>query len=100
MAKASTQQVNRTADEVEDEVEDEDTETEEATQGVRPADLATELDISAKALRGFLRREFPRPTEAKNTSWLLSEEMVDKARAHFTAEPEEDEAEEAEEDEG
>jgi hypothetical protein len=48
-------------------VEDvEETEVEE-TKVIRPSDLATELEVSPKALRGFLRREFPRGTDQKNT---------------------------------
>lgn len=70
----------------------EDTPVEETA--VRPADLAKELDVSAKALRGFLRREFPRSADAKNTSWTLTDEMVEKATAHFTPSEDEDEGEE------
>jgi hypothetical protein len=78
--------------------EEETDETEaEATDVVRPSDLAAELEISPKALRAFLRREFPRADGAKNTSWTLSEEMVEKATAHFTA-SDEDEVEGEDED--
>lgn len=66
----------------------------EETQAVRPTDLAKELDVSAKALRGFLRREFPRSADSKNTSWTLTPEMIEKATAHFTPSEDEDEGEE------
>jgi len=72
--------------------ETEETEVEE-TKAIRPSDLAEELEVSPKALRSFLRREFPRSTDQKNTSWHLTEEMVAKATAHFTEEPEDDESE-------
>lgn len=72
-------------------------ETEETTDAIiRPVALAKELDVDPKTLRGFLRRTFPRATEAKNTSWSLTPEMVAKATAHFTkaddAETEDDES--------
>lgn len=54
-------------------------------KAIRPADLATELEVSPKALRAFLRREFPRANEAKNTSWTLNSDMVKAATDHFTA---------------
>lgn len=71
-----------------------ETQEEETTQAVRPADLASDLEVSAKALRGFLRREFPRPNDAKNTSWTLTPEMVEAATAHFTPSEDEDEGNE------
>lgn len=71
-------------------------ETEETENSVtRPSDLATELEVSPKALRGFLRREFPRAADAKNTSWNLTQEMIDKATAHFTASDEDEGEDEA-----
>lgn len=36
--------------------------------------LADELGISPKTLRAWLRNEYPRPIEHKNTSWLLTAE--------------------------
>lgn len=64
-------------------VEEVETDEDETTDAVRPKDLAKELDINAKSLRGFLRDNFPRSTEEKNTSWSLTQEMIDAARAHF-----------------
>lgn len=68
-------------------------ETEELT-GMTPKALASELEISAKALRGWLRKEFPRDTSAKNTSWRLSDAQVEAATAHFAGEDDEDESDE------
>ena len=67
----------------------------EAPKVVRPSDLATELEVSPKALRAFLRREFPRANEAKNTSWTLTDDMVKAATEHFTATDDEDSEDEA-----
>lgn len=64
-------------------------------KAIRPADLATELEVSPKALRAFLRREFPRANEAKNTSWTLNSDMVKAATDHFTASDDEDGDDEA-----
>ena len=69
--------------------------TEEATP-VTPKDLAEELGVDAKRIRAFLRQEFTRPGEAKNTSWFLSDEAAEAVRDRFT--PSEDEDEEMEED--
>lgn len=77
-------------------VEDEEIEVEE-TKVIRPSDLATELEVSPKALRGYLRRAFPRGTDQKNTSWHLTQEMIDKATAHFS-ESDEDEVEEGDDE--
>lgn len=66
-------------------------EVEETEAVVRPSDLAKELDISPKVLRSFLRKEFPRATSEKNTSWVLTQGMVEAATEHFTASDEEDE---------
>jgi uncharacterized protein YjcR len=79
-----------------DEVLDDETEETEEPQGMRPKDLAEQLDISPKSLRAFLRREFPRGAEEKNTNWFLSDAQVDAAMKHFT--PTEDETEESEEE--
>jgi hypothetical protein len=81
-----------TVDEVEvDEVDEtEETEETEEPKGMRPKDLALELDIDAKTLRGWLRKEFPRPTDKKNTSWVLTDDVADAAREHFLADEEDD----------
>lgn len=55
----------------------------EAPEGMRPKDLASELNLNPKSLRAYLRRAFPRTTEAKNTSWYLSADQVKAARENF-----------------
>lgn len=48
-----------------------------------PGQLAAELDMSPKTLRGWLRRDFPREEFRKRTSWELTPEMIHAARARF-----------------
>jgi hypothetical protein len=49
-------------------------------------ELAHELDISAAALRAWLRREFPRAPEQRRRPWRLEAEQVRAARRHWSAE--------------
>jgi DNA-directed RNA polymerase specialized sigma24 family protein len=85
---------------VEDEDLDSDTddaetdEVEETPEGIRPKDLAKELGISPKSLRAYLRRAFPRTSEAKNTSWYLNDDQVAAARKNFELTDEDDESNE------
>lgn len=51
--------------------------------GSRPEALAREIGMSAKVLRGWLRREFPRSPAEHSQPWFLSHEQVTAARAHF-----------------
>jgi uncharacterized protein YjcR len=81
-----------TVDEVETDEVDETEEVEE-TEGMRPKDLALELGIDPKTLRGWLRKEYARPADKKNTSWLIAEDVADAAREHFLADDEEDDTE-------
>jgi hypothetical protein len=50
---------------------------------VTPKMLADELSVDPKRLRAFLRANFARPAEAKNTSWSIGADAVKAARAHF-----------------
>jgi hypothetical protein len=72
-----------------------ETEVEEAPKGIRPKELAKELEVDPKTLRGYLRKEFPRSASEKNTSWVLSEDQAAKAREHFA--DDEDESDEDDE---
>jgi hypothetical protein len=54
-----------------------------ATKTYTPGDLAKELGISPKVLRAYLRKEFPRKAEAKNTSWVITTAVAGKARKAF-----------------
>jgi predicted site-specific integrase-resolvase len=48
-----------------------------------PTELATELSIDPKTLRGWLRKEFTRDPAKKNTSWAIDKPTADAARARF-----------------
>lgn len=59
---------------------------------MRPTELAAALEIDAKTLRTWLRSNFTRPTEEKNTSWMLTEDMILAAQDHFASDDESDES--------
>jgi transglutaminase/protease-like cytokinesis protein 3 len=48
-----------------------------------PKELANELGIDPKILRGYLRKEFARTPEAKNTAWVIPATVANAARKHF-----------------
>lgn len=52
---------------------------------ITPKALAEALDVDPKALRAYLRKEFARTPEAKNTSWAITPEAAEAAKAHFEA---------------
>jgi hypothetical protein len=54
-----------------------------ATQTVRPEMLAEELNISGKQIRQYLRKEFPRTKDQRNTAWELTSKQADNVRSHF-----------------
>ena len=54
-----------------------------AAKTYTPSELSKELGVSAKVLRAYLRKEFPRKAEAKNTSWVITAAVAKKARAAF-----------------
>lgn len=49
----------------------------------RPEDLATELGISGKVLRSYLRKTFPRPASAKGSTWVVTAVQAKACRAYF-----------------
>ena len=51
--------------------------------GVTPTDLAEELDISPKSLRAWLRTNYTRPLDAKNSRWYLTDKQVKAAKDHY-----------------
>jgi hypothetical protein len=53
------------------------------SDSITPAALADELGINPKRLRAFLRTAAPRPVEAKNTTWGITPDVADLARAKF-----------------
>jgi hypothetical protein len=50
-----------------------------------PNQLADQLDVNPKTLRAYLRKEFPRDAEAKNSRWEITKAQVAKAEKHFQA---------------
>jgi predicted site-specific integrase-resolvase len=53
------------------------------SDALTPKALAEEIGIDAKILRAYLRKEFPRANEVKNTSWIIPTEAADAAREKF-----------------
>lgn len=49
-----------------------------------PKALAEELGVDAKRIRSYLRNEFSRNAEAKNTTWILDEAAAEAVRERFT----------------
>jgi len=57
---------------------------EETTTVIRPNELAKELGLKdGKRVRAFLRQNFTRPDEAKNSNWELTQEQIDAVREKF-----------------
>lgn len=54
--------------------------------GTQPEALARDIGISAKALRGWLREEFPRTPAEHGQLWSLTHEQVIAAQTHFGGE--------------
>jgi hypothetical protein len=50
---------------------------------MRPEDLATDLGMSGKTLRGWLREQFPRGENERGTNWYLTHAQVLMARTKF-----------------
>jgi predicted GIY-YIG superfamily endonuclease len=50
---------------------------------VRPEDLARELGIDGKRLRGWLRGRYPRAPEEHGAHWFLTEQQIAEARRAF-----------------
>jgi hypothetical protein len=51
--------------------------------GTEPEQLAQELGISARTLRGWLREEWPRPVTDRGARWSMLHEQVAAARRQF-----------------
>lgn len=51
----------------------------------RPEEVANALGVSGKLVRGYLRMTFPRPVEAKGTTWVLTNSQVNATLDHFLA---------------
>jgi hypothetical protein len=48
-----------------------------------PKALAEEIGVDPKVLRSYLRKEHTRPAEVKNTTWIITPDAADAARAKF-----------------
>jgi hypothetical protein len=48
-----------------------------------PKELAAEIGIDPKILRGYLRKNFTRLAEAKNTAWIIDATTAAAARKAF-----------------
>lgn len=48
-----------------------------------PKELAAELGVDPKVLRGWLRKEHTRVAEAKNTTWVITAKVAADARKAF-----------------
>jgi hypothetical protein len=51
--------------------------------GMRPDDLARELGMDGKDLRGWLRQRFPRSAPEHGTNWYLTHQQVSMARRRW-----------------
>jgi len=54
-----------------------------ADKSYTPNELATELGVNPKVLRGYLRKFHARDPEVKNQAWVITAEVADAARAKF-----------------
>lgn len=54
---------------------------------MEPTVLAAQLGVSPKALRSWLRREYPRGPVEHGSRWQLTDEQIGAAHSHFAAEP-------------
>jgi len=50
---------------------------------VRPETVALALGVSGKLVRAYLRMTFPRPLEAKGTTWVLTNDQTIAVVEHF-----------------
>lgn len=55
------------------------------TKTYRPEMIAEALGVSGKIVRAYLRRTFPRPVEAKGSTWVLNADQAKQTLEHFKA---------------
>jgi hypothetical protein len=78
-------------EEVDEVIEDDESEeTEEARKVLTPSDLADLTGADPKAIRGWLRANFPRSKEMKGKSWDIPLVAWDAAVEYFTPSDDED----------
>jgi hypothetical protein len=56
-----------------------------STKTYRPEQIASALGISGKIVRAYLRKTFPRPANAKGTTWVLDAKQAGSTLKHFKA---------------
>lgn len=56
-----------------------------AKASITPKQLASELNVSPKTLRGYLRKHHTRNVEAKNTTWSIDAKTANAVRKAFAA---------------
>jgi hypothetical protein len=49
----------------------------------RPEQIADALGVSGKIVRAYLRRTFPRPIEAKGSTWVLNADQATQTLEFF-----------------
>jgi predicted site-specific integrase-resolvase len=54
-----------------------------STKTYRPEQVASALGISGKIVRAYLRKTFPRPANAKGTTWVLDAKQAGATMKHF-----------------
>jgi hypothetical protein len=52
-----------------------------STKTYRPEQVASALGISGKIVRAYLRKTFPRPANAKGTTWVLDAKQAGDRRS-------------------
>jgi len=57
----------------------------DAPAHVTPTALAAEIGINPKVLRSHLRKVHTRDAEAKNTTWLIPNEVAEEVKAHYAS---------------
>jgi hypothetical protein len=55
------------------------------TKTITPKMLALELNISAKTLRGYMRKHHTRAADARNTTWAIDAKTANAVRKAFKA---------------
>jgi hypothetical protein len=54
-------------------------------QTFKPEQIADQLKLSGKNVRAYLRKTYPRPADAKGSSWTLTEKQANDTLAYFRA---------------
>ena len=55
-----------------------------STKTITPKELAAELEICPKVLRGWMRKNHGRAAEVKHSRWVIDAELAKAARERFS----------------